>query len=95
MVSKVDCSNLSIILNLLVSKARLDSKHRDWEKCLEREEFHGDDWNPLHSFDDTYLPEEFAVKANPSYRSVADVKLFVSYIYLVWAAIVDCSRVLY
>lgn len=43
MVSKVDCSNLSVILNLLVSKARLDSKHREWEKLLEREEFHGDD----------------------------------------------------
>ncbi len=95
MVSKVDCSNLSIILNLLVSKARLDSKHREWEKRLKREEFHWDDWNPLHSFDDTYLPEEFAVMANPTYRSVADVKLFVSYIYLVWTAIVDCSRVLY
>ena len=43
MVSKVDCSNLSIILNLLVSKARLDSKHREWEKRLKREEIHGDD----------------------------------------------------
>jgi hypothetical protein len=43
MVSKVDCSNLSIILNLMVSKARLGLKHMNWEICLVREEFHGDD----------------------------------------------------
>ena len=83
MVSRVDCSNLSIVPNSLASKVRLGLIHREKEKLPEHGGFHGDDCNPLHNFDDTCHSEEFAIRAIPPYHSVADVKLFVSYIYFV------------
>lgn len=95
MISERDCRNLSIALNWLLGRARSGLRHRDWEKFLECEEFHGDDSNPLHNFDDIYLPEMFAIRAIPSYHFEADVKLSISCIYLEQFIIVDYSRGLY
>ena len=98
MISGVDCSNLSITLNWLANTAPSSYycfRQREREKFLKHGGvIHENDGN-LHSFADTYLPNNFAIRLIPTYRSEADEVLSISFIYLACFTVVDCSKGLY